>query len=149
MSDYVIDGGILTDIADAIREKTGESGVIIPEDMPDAIDNISNTLNIVHIWTKSTGGSDAALYAQRVVYDPQSKIITAIGEPMDIPFQSFYYGEITELDVFDLIKVKYSSPNWQLYAIGDVRFLRDMSIISNSNQIIYWHYSDTFNLYFQ
>lgn len=41
MSDYVIDGEILTDIADAIREKTGESGVIIPEDMPDAISDIS------------------------------------------------------------------------------------------------------------
>lgn len=41
MADFLIDGGILTDIADAIRGKTEESGVIIPEDMATAISGIS------------------------------------------------------------------------------------------------------------
>lgn len=33
MADYIIDGAILTDIADAIREQTGETELIVPENM--------------------------------------------------------------------------------------------------------------------
>lgn len=33
MPDYIIDGAILTDIADAVRAKTGDTGPIIPEEM--------------------------------------------------------------------------------------------------------------------
>ncbi len=40
MSDYVIDGNILTDIAGLIREKTFQSGKIIPENMADEMGKI-------------------------------------------------------------------------------------------------------------
>lgn len=40
MSKYAIDGATLTDIADAIRGKTGESALLTPEDMPEAIQSI-------------------------------------------------------------------------------------------------------------
>lgn len=38
MGDYIIDGAILTDIADAIRSKTSDTQTIIPEDMAGAVD---------------------------------------------------------------------------------------------------------------
>ena len=41
MSDYLIDGSTLEDIADAIRSKTGGSSLIAPEDMPTEIASIS------------------------------------------------------------------------------------------------------------
>lgn len=37
MADRIIDDVILTDIANAIRENTGETGLIIPEDMPNKV----------------------------------------------------------------------------------------------------------------
>lgn len=40
MAKYLIDGQTLTDIADAIREKTGETGTLTPAGMPDAIGDI-------------------------------------------------------------------------------------------------------------
>lgn len=33
MADYIIDGEILTDIADALRNRTGDMAAIVPEDM--------------------------------------------------------------------------------------------------------------------
>mgnify|MGYP003496727025 CR=1 FL=1 len=37
MSDYIIDGAILTDIADALREKTGAIDPIVPENMAEML----------------------------------------------------------------------------------------------------------------
>lgn len=39
--DYIIDGQTLTDIGNAIREKSGTSDMLAPQDMPDAIRAIS------------------------------------------------------------------------------------------------------------
>ena len=40
MSDYIIDGAILTDIADAVREKTGAIDPIVPENMAEMLRNV-------------------------------------------------------------------------------------------------------------
>ena len=40
MSDYIIDGAILTDIADAVREKTGTTEPIVPENMAEMLRNV-------------------------------------------------------------------------------------------------------------
>lgn len=40
MSDYIIDGAILTDIADAVREKTGAIEPIVPEKMAEMLRNV-------------------------------------------------------------------------------------------------------------
>lgn len=40
MSDYIIDGSILTDIADAVREKTGTIEPIVPENMAEMLRNV-------------------------------------------------------------------------------------------------------------
>ena len=40
MSDYIIDGAILTDIADAVREKTGTTEPIAPENMAEMLRNV-------------------------------------------------------------------------------------------------------------
>lgn len=40
MSDYIIDGAILTDIADAVREKTGTIEPIVPENMAEMLRNV-------------------------------------------------------------------------------------------------------------
>lgn len=40
MSDYIIDGAILTDIADAVREKTGTIEPIAPENMAEMLRNV-------------------------------------------------------------------------------------------------------------
>ena len=40
MSDYIIDGSILTDIADAVREKTGSIEPIVPENMAEMLRNV-------------------------------------------------------------------------------------------------------------
>ena len=40
MSDYIIDGAILTDIADAVREKTGAIEPIVPENMAEMLRNL-------------------------------------------------------------------------------------------------------------
>ena len=40
MPDYIIDGAILTDIADAVREKTGSIEPIVPEKMAEMLRNV-------------------------------------------------------------------------------------------------------------
>ena len=40
MPDYIIDGAILTDIADAVREKTGAIDPIVPENMAEMLRNV-------------------------------------------------------------------------------------------------------------
>ena len=40
MPDYIIDGAILTDIADAVREKTGTTDPIVPENMAEMLRNV-------------------------------------------------------------------------------------------------------------
>ena len=40
MSDYIIDGAILTDIANAVREKTGSIEPIVPENMAEMLRNV-------------------------------------------------------------------------------------------------------------
>lgn len=40
MPDYIIDGAILTDIADAVREKTGTIEPIVPENMAEMLRNV-------------------------------------------------------------------------------------------------------------
>ena len=40
MPDYIIDGAILTDIADAVREKTGATNPIVPENMAEMLRNV-------------------------------------------------------------------------------------------------------------
>ena len=40
MPDYIIDGAILTDIADATREKTGTTDPIVPENMAEMLRNV-------------------------------------------------------------------------------------------------------------
>lgn len=40
MSDYIIDGAILTDIADAVRKKTGAIEPIVPENMAEMLRNV-------------------------------------------------------------------------------------------------------------
>lgn len=58
MSDYIIHGDSLEDIADAIREKTGTSSPIAVGDMPDLISRISG--GSANIWT----GTQAEYEAQ-------------------------------------------------------------------------------------
>ena len=103
MSDYVIDGQILTDIADAIREKTGESGIIIPEDMPDAISDISGggggTLPIDVTYLPNSDSSKI-LASSYVPEDLFTKIlITGLTKnPIDIGANS-PYGECFSTDL--------------------------------------------------
>ena len=42
MPDYIIDGAILTDIADAVREKTGAIEPIVPENMAEILRNVDD-----------------------------------------------------------------------------------------------------------
>lgn len=42
MPDYIIDGAILTDIADAVREKTGTTEPIVPENMAEMFRNVKS-----------------------------------------------------------------------------------------------------------
>lgn len=46
MSEYIIESQTLTDIADAIRGKTGSSGTLTPLQMPGAITSISSGISI-------------------------------------------------------------------------------------------------------
>ena len=59
MSDYLIDGSTLEDIADAIRSKTGGSSLIDPEDMPTEIASISGGGggSLPSVISKIDGGS--------------------------------------------------------------------------------------------
>lgn len=94
-------------------------------------------LKTVKIWTHSTGGQDASLYAQEFTWDGES--LTAVGSPTDISFWPFYNHEYEYLDLFDAVRLSYSSPNWVIRAITDVVY--NGNVISAGNQITYWHYA--------
>lgn len=52
MPDYLIKEETLTNIADAIREKTGATDLLAPEDMNEAIDRLETDLMNQYIWEK-------------------------------------------------------------------------------------------------
>ena len=52
MDEYLIQGSTLTDIADAIREKTGDSALMTPAEMVEAIEEISGGSSPTYEWKK-------------------------------------------------------------------------------------------------
>ena len=83
---YIIDEGTLTNIADAIRYKTGESALITPPEMSDAIRNISGGGDTPSgsISIETDGTYNVSPYAEaNVWYDAYSEYVEEAPDPSD------------------------------------------------------------------
>ena len=66
MSNVFIQNTTLSAIGDAIREKTGNSDLILPSKMPEAIDNIPTNNIGKYIWCKQNIGDTVTRMNERV-----------------------------------------------------------------------------------
>lgn len=79
MAEYIIQGETLTDIADAIRSKTGDSSIIQPSQMASAISSISTGITVQRKTGQFTTGSSGTAKVN-CGFKPDLIIIVGDGE---------------------------------------------------------------------
>ena len=111
MSEYLIQSGTLTAIADAIRDKTGESGQIAPEDMPDKISDIGpdGRLSAVLDGTITELTTDVETITEYALY--QRAALTAVHAPNCTYAAGSAFNKCAALAVLDMPQL-YSTGNY-------------------------------------
>lgn len=135
-----------------LMEKTIDSnGVYIAED--DDVYGFSKvTVNVggggsyyneIDIVTHNTGSNNASIYARfYIVYPNNNKVLI---QSIDISFLPFYQHQYEYLDVFNSIRVRYTSPNWSISALTGLQDIDSQTIYANGDNIQSWHYASTVN----
>lgn len=96
----------------------------------------------VHIWTKSTGGYDAAMYVQKARYDPNTGSYTPVGEAVSVVYTSVQGGNT--YDCFGLATLGYPS-GWRIVASGTVT--DGTQTYAPGETITTWAYNESKDIY--
>ena len=125
MSDYVIDGAILTDIANAVREKTGTTDPIVPENMAEMLRNVEGDYERGYAegYEKGDSNMDGILTRQGTTI--RNDRITYLG--MEV------FRNYNSLAIVDFPNVTSSGVNifYACYGLRTVNFPKLISISSN------------------
>lgn len=96
----------------------------------------------VHIWTKSTGGNDAAMYVQKVSYDPATGSYTPYGETVSVIYTSVQSQ--STFDCFGLATLGY--PNgWKIVASANIT--DGTNTYSSGATVATWQYNKQKDIY--
>lgn len=74
----------------------------------------------VHIWTKSTGGNDAAMYVQQASYNPATGSYTPVGDAISVTYAQ---ARDSAYDCFGFAMLRYGyggGLSWSVVASGNV-----------------------------
>lgn len=97
----------------------------------------------VHIWTKSTGGYDAAMYVQAGYWDVDNNAFVATGEAESVVYTSVRSWSSAK-DCNGVVLLAYPS-NWQIKASTTVT---DGTSVYQANEIVAsWAYSQSLDIY--
>lgn len=138
-----------------LQSKTAtENGTVTPDSGYDGLSSVVVNVSggggtageAVHIWTKSTGGSDAAIYVQNMLYDAATGNYTPDGAAVAVGFGDCQFSNAI-YNCNGLVYLGYGNPqyNWALTAAHD-------SIESNTTYkkgayVGSWGYDTSMNFY--
>ena len=96
----------------------------------------------VHVWTQSTGGSNAAMYVQKASYDPNTGTYTPVGDAVIVIYTSVQ-GSNT-YDLFGLATLGYPS-SWIIRASGAIT--DGTSTYASGATVATWQYNQNKDMY--
>lgn len=96
----------------------------------------------VHVWTQSTGGSNAAMYVQKASYDPNTGNYTPVGDAVIVVYTSVR-GTVT-YDLFGLATLGYPQ-SWVIKATGNIT--DGTQTYSDGDTVATWGYNATTDIY--
>ncbi len=96
----------------------------------------------VHIWTKSMGGNDAAMYVQKGYWDVDNDTFVATGETVSVIYTSVQSSNT--FDCYGLCTLGYPS-KWYVYATDSVT--DGTSTFSNGDLVKTWRYTESVDFY--
>ena len=73
----------------------------------------------IHVWTQSTGGTDAAMNVQKAIYDPDTGMYTPVGD-IDIVLYRTATDNTYNLDKFATLSYTGASTSWRIYASAQI-----------------------------
>ena len=122
MAEYLIKDTTLTNIANAIREKTDTTTQISPEDMPDLISNIKTGSNIAvySITNNLTGDLENINTSTQILQN--SMYLGVLKHYNDMRFSEFTI-KMNNIDITDSINMKNISDgyyNYEVFYINNV-----------------------------
>ena len=96
----------------------------------------------VHIWTKSTGGNDAAMYVQDGFWDTDNEQFVATGEVISVIYTSVQSTDT--YDCYGIATLGYPS-NWNVYATDSITDGTDT--FASGDLVKSWRYSASVDFY--
>lgn len=96
----------------------------------------------VHVWTQSTGGSDAAMYVQKASYNPDTGNYTPVGDAVVVIYTSVRGTET--YDLFGLATLGYPQ-NWVIKATGSIT--DGAQTYADGDTVATWVYNVTTDIY--
>ena len=94
----------------------------------------------IHVWTKSTGGSDAAMWVQKGYWDDSTQQFVTTDEPVSYVYREAGNG----INLYDLAILRYGNVNWSLTA--SVTLTDGTNTYTADTVINTWQYSANYNV---
>ena len=105
------------------------------------IEPVDPTLS-VHVWTQSTGASNAAMYVQKTSYDPATGSYTPDGDTAIVAYTSVQHDVY---DLFGLATLSYSPTTWKIIASHNIT--DGTNTYAAGDTVRSWQYSQTQDIY--
>lgn len=98
----------------------------------------------VHVWTQSTTGQNAAMYVQKVSYDPIAGTYTPVGDA-DIVVYTSVQGNT--YDLFGLAELSYGPSFGPWKIVAKAAITDNVSTYNNGDTVTTWQYNQTKDIY--
>lgn len=95
----------------------------------------------VHVWTQSTGGSNAAMYVQKASYDPTTGDYSPVGDTALVLYTAVRYDAY---DLFGIATLSYPG-SWNIKASGNIT--DGTNTYAAGDIVRQWQYNQTQDVY--
>ena len=100
----------------------------------------------VHVWTQSTGGTDASMNVQKATYDPDTGVYTPVGDVDVVLYRTLIDGD--KYDLNRLATLSYTGSagaSWRIYASAQIT--DGSQTYATGDLVASWPYSTNKDIY--